>query len=86
MEEKKLVAMTAEEAAMLEEFRKEKEKKAAAERAQQARDAYVELIDDTIELAFPVLMEISKNLASKKKKYSRRIPKSHSFERGSVRR
>lgn len=67
MEEKKMVAMTAEEAAMLEEFRKEKEKKAAAERAQQARDAYVELIDDTIELAFPVLMEISKNLSSKKK-------------------
>ena len=66
-EQKRMVAMTAEEAAMLEEFRKEKEKKAAAERAQQARDAYVELIDDTIELAFPVLMEISKNLASKKK-------------------
>lgn len=66
-EQKRMVAMTAEEAAMLEEFRKEKEKKAAAERAQQARDAYVELIDDTIELAFPMLMEISKNLASKKK-------------------
>lgn len=59
--------MTAEERAEFEAFRAEKEKKAAAEKARQDREAYKSLVDETVNAIFPGLEEISGMLAQRKK-------------------
>ncbi len=61
------VQMTAEERAEFEAFRAEKEKKAAAEKARQDREAYKSLVDETVNAIFPGLEEISGMLAQRKK-------------------
>lgn len=68
MNDKKNTTMTvtAEEAAMLREMREKKTKKLQAEAARRQRDAYAELVDDTIEEVFPRLRRISEELKREK--------------------
>ncbi|MCM1170097.1 MAG: DUF3164 family protein [Bacteroides sp.] len=61
------VEMTAEERAEFEAFKAEKEKKTAAEKARQDREAYKSLVDETVNALFPGLEEISGMLAQRKK-------------------
>lgn len=59
--------MSAEERAEFEAFRAEKAKKAAAEKARQDREAYRQLVDETIDAVFPDLEEVSGLLANRKR-------------------
>ena len=60
------VTMTADERAEFEAFKVEKAKQAAAEQRKQSRETYKSLISETIDLMFPVLETVSKELAGKK--------------------
>lgn len=60
------VQMTAEEAAQYEAFKAEQEKKAAAERAKKDRETYVQLVDEEIEQAIPMLLELSGDIRTVK--------------------
>ena len=59
MEEKINVEMTAEQAAAFEKFKETEERRKAAERAKENRDAYRELVDSEIDGAIPRLQEVS---------------------------
>lgn len=61
------ITMTPEERAEFELFRAERENKYKAEKAKQDREAYKALVDETINDVFPDLVEVSQNLAMKKK-------------------
>jgi hypothetical protein len=61
------VTMTPEELIEYEAFKAEKAKKDAAEKARQNREAYKSLVNETIESVFPVLEELSAELAAKKR-------------------
>lgn len=61
------VQMSAEERAQFEEFKAAKAKKAADEKAKQDREAYRQLVDETIDAVFPDLEEVSGLLANRKK-------------------
>lgn len=67
MEEKKTVEMSADEMAQFMAWRAEEEQKREAQRVKEARAAYAELVDDVIELSFPVLQEMSDSIIAKKK-------------------
>lgn len=67
------VQMSAEERAEFEAFKAEKEKKAAAEKARQDREAYKQLVDETVNALFPGLEEISGLLAQRKKEAYKRF-------------
>lgn len=59
--------MTAEEREEYEAFRAAKMKKEAAEKARQDREAYKQLVDETVNAIFPGLEEMSGLLANRKK-------------------
>ena len=61
------VQMTAEEREEYEAFRAAKMKKEAAEKARQDREAYKQLVDETVNAIFPGLEEMSGLLANRKK-------------------
>ena len=61
------VQMSAEERKEYEAFRAEKMKKEAVERLRQDREAYKQLVDETVNALFPGLEEISGMLAQRKK-------------------
>ena len=67
MEAKQTVELTAEEMAALKEFQAEKQRKAAEEKRKQDREAYAQLVDDTINNAMPRLLNISERLAIEKR-------------------
>ena len=68
MEEvKQTVELTAEEMAALKEFQAEKQRKAAEEKRKQDREAYAQLVDDTINVAMPRLLHMSEQLAVEKR-------------------
>ena len=62
----KSVMMTQEEAAQFAAFKAEQEKKAAAQRAKEDRDAYKSLVDTTINEAMPILESLSAGIAETK--------------------
>lgn len=66
--ETKQVEMTAEELQQFEAFKAEKAKREKAKLQKQNRDAYKDLIDETVDECFPELQELSKNLAAAKTK------------------
>lgn len=61
------VQMSAEERAEFEAFRAERAKKAAAAKAKQDREAYRQLVDETIDAVFPSLEAVSGMLAHRKR-------------------
>ena len=68
MEEvKQTVELTAEEMAALKEFQAEKQRKAAEEKRKQDREAYAQLVDDTINVAMPRLLHMSEQLSVEKR-------------------
>lgn len=69
MEENKtqVVQMTAEERAEYEAFKAAKEKKAAELKRKEDRKAYSDLVDDEVEKAMPMLLELSAVIANTKK-------------------
>ncbi len=60
------VQMSAEEKAQFEAFKKEQQKKAEKEKKKADREAYKDLINETIEKVFPELVDVSKMLSTKK--------------------
>lgn len=65
--------MSAEERKEYEAFRAEREKKAAAEKMLQDREAYKALVNETIETLFPLLEEVSTTLTARKKEVYERF-------------
>lgn len=66
-DEKQQVEMSADELAQFNAWRAAEEKKREAQRQREAREAYVELVDDVIELSFPLLQEMSASIIERKK-------------------
>jgi hypothetical protein len=60
------VTMTPEERAEFEAFKADKEKKIAQQRAKDDREAYKNLVDEQINAAFPLLLEVSEYLKLRK--------------------
>lgn len=67
MEEKKTVEMSVDELAQFKSWQAAEAQKREAQRVKEARAAYAELVDDVIELSFPMLQEMSDGIISKKK-------------------
>ena len=53
------VEMTAEEQARFAQFKAEEEKKAKAAKAKADRETYKQMVDDEVEAAIPILLELS---------------------------
>ena len=70
MEENKTqtVEMTAEELARYNSFKEAEQKAAAKAKAKEEREVYTQLVDEEIESALPVLLEMSEGISSVKKK------------------
>lgn len=64
--ETKNVQMTAQEAEEFRAYQADKAKKEAAAKAKEDRDAYATLVDETIDVAVPLLMSISAGIAETK--------------------
>jgi len=62
-----LVQMTTEERAEFEAFRRNKLKKEAEQKAKQDRETYKQLVEDSINEAFPRLWAVSESLVAEKK-------------------
>lgn len=62
-----IVEMTAQERAEFEAFKALKEKREAAEKRKQDREAYATIVDETLAAVMPELQEISGQIAAKKK-------------------
>lgn len=67
MTDKRSVEMSAEELEQFKAWQAAEEKKREAQRVKEARESYCELVDDVIELSFPVLQEMSASIMEKKK-------------------
>lgn len=63
---KQVVEMTAEEKAQFEAFKVEKAEKEAIQKAKNDRDAYKQLVDETIESTIPELLNISEDIKTVK--------------------
>lgn len=64
---KQVVEMTAEEKAQFEAFKVDKSEKEAMQRAKDNREAYKQLVDETIESTIPELLNISDDIKTVKK-------------------
>lgn len=62
------VEMTAEEQARFAQFKAEEEKKAAAAKAKADRETYKQMVDDEVEAAIPILLELSCDIKTVKQK------------------
>jgi len=62
------VEMTAEEQARFAQFKAEEEKKAKAEKAKAERETYKQMVDDEVEAAIPILLELSCDIKTVKQK------------------
>lgn len=62
------VEMTAEEQARFAQFKAEEEKKAAAAKAKADRETYKQMVDDEVEAAIPILLELSGDIKTVKQK------------------
>ena len=67
MEEKKTVEMTAAQAAAFERFQREEARKAAEEKRKADLAAYNTLVDETIEQAMPLLVQVSETISETKR-------------------
>lgn len=65
-EERKAVEMTDEELKQFEAFREEQAARKAKEQAKRDREAYKELVDETIEGAIPLLQDLSQGIKETK--------------------
>lgn len=65
-EQVKSVEMSAQELAEFQEFKRQRDKKEKEARRVQDREAYKDLVDETIESVFPALKDLSQQLATKK--------------------
>lgn len=62
------VEMTAEEQARFAQFKAEEEKKAKAAKAKADRETYKQMVDDEVEAAIPILLELSGDIKTVKQK------------------
>lgn len=62
------VEMTAEEQARFAQFKAEEEKKAKAAKAKAERETYKQMVDDEVEAAIPILLELSCDIKTVKQK------------------
>ena len=62
------VEMTAEEQARFAQFKAEEEKKAKAAKAKADRETYKQMVDDEVEAAIPILLELSCDIKTVKQK------------------
>ncbi|WP_449304887.1 DUF3164 family protein [Prevotella pallens] len=62
------VEMTADEQARFAQFKAEEEKKAAAAKAKADRETYKQMVDDEVEAAIPILLELSCDIKTVKQK------------------
>lgn len=62
------VEMTAEEQARFAQFKAEEAKKAAAAKAKADRETYKQMVDDEVEAAIPILLELSCDIKTVKQK------------------
>ena len=62
------VEMTAEEQARFAQFKAEEEKKAKAAKAKADRETYKQMVDDEVEAAIPILLELSCDIRTVKQK------------------
>ncbi|WP_276738123.1 DUF3164 family protein [Prevotella pallens] len=62
------VEMTAEEQARFAQFKAEEAKKAAAAKAKAERETYKQMVDDEVEAAIPILLELSCDIKTVKQK------------------
>ena len=66
-EERKTIRLTDEEMALFEEYRQEKAKREAEEKARSERETYRRMVDDEVNSAIPVLLSLSDDIKETKK-------------------